>query len=556
MAVGLGGLSIPISLVNRMLAVIMCYGLVVAPSLAQIIPPLDALTPASDPVWSELETNRAIFDFERGQYDEVLRRLKPIGIDESPSATYYRGLSLLSLKKAREALTQFEAVQRQSNAPAEVELDSAVAYLSLGDAKKAEEVLRFYLKSHPDDPYAHFFLGVSHFRQKKFDEAIAELNRTVSDAKLSQYLDFYKGLSSYAKGESGFKGYLENFRKSGGTSGASGDLTQQLLSTSGGPTFRPGQSSGKNATGPNGVKGPNPDRRWNLAILSGYEYDTNVALVPGLSFTPVGLGAGRNPKDSRWNLASFGEYRLIQKEKIVLGLIGSTYDTYQFKLDRYNFQDYMGGIYSNVAIGDRWILGSRYEFHEDLLGGKQFATDHRLTPNLTFREGTLGHTTAYYEFEAIDLTGLPILVPAQNRSGTTNSVGVTQAFYLMNGAGRLFLGYRYDRANTVGLDYDRRTNQLDARLELPLPGKMVANIEGRYFFNDYLHPNSLDFFGRNRNDQTVEARAGVQKFFTRNLSLRVEYVYTSNNSNVQSLFGSSPFSYNRSVLSSMLIYDF
>ena len=262
------------------------------------------------------------------------------------------------------------------------------------------------------------------------------------------------------------------------------------------------------AVGPNGVRGPNPDRRWNLAVLSGYDYDTNVALVPSLAFTPVGLGSRGQARDSRWTLASFGDFRLVQNDDWVLGLIGSTYDTWQFNLSRYNFQDYMGGLYSNVALGPYWIFGTRYEFHESLLGGKQFATDHRLTPNITLREGAVGHTTAYYEFEALDITGIPVLVPAQNRSGTINSVGVTQAFYLMNGAGRLFLGYRYDRANTRGLDFDRETNQLDARLEIPLPWKTVANIECRYFFNNYLHPNSLDFFGRDRRDRTVEARAG------------------------------------------------
>ena len=60
----------------------------------------------------------------------------------------------------------------------------------------------------------------------------------------------------------------------------------------------------------------------------------------------------------------------------------------------------MGGVYSNVALaGATSSSAGRYEFHETLLAGHQFLTDHRLTPNLTLREGTFGHTTAFYEFE-------------------------------------------------------------------------------------------------------------------------------------------------------------
>jgi hypothetical protein len=270
----------------------------------------------------------------------------------------------------------------------------------------------------------------------------------------------------------------------------------------------------------------------------------------------VGFGGNARPNDSRWSVSAFGEYRLVQNDRMVLGLIGSTYDTWQFRRSAYNFQDYMGGAYSNIALGERWILGGRYEFHESLLGGKQFSTDHRLTPNLTLREGSVGHTTAYYEYENADITNLPVLTPAQIRSSTINSVGITQAFYLMEGAGRLFFGYRFDQANARGSDYDRHTNQLNARLEIPLPGKVVADFGGRYFFDNYENPNSLDFFGRPRHDRRVEARVGAQKFLTRNLSVRVEYVYTNNDSNVQNLFNVSPFSYNRQVLSTLMVVDF
>ena len=111
-------------------------------------------------------------------------------------------------------------------------------------------------------------------------------------------------------------------------------------------------------------------------------------------------------------------------------------------------------------------------------------------------------------------------------------------------------------ARTVGSDFDRSTNTVDARVEVPMPWKSVFNAEARYFWDDYKHPNSLDFQGRVRRDERIEARAGFQKFFTPHLSTRIEYIYMNNDSNVENLFGASFYSFDRHVLSALLIYDF
>jgi hypothetical protein len=142
------------------------------------------------------------------------------------------------------------------------------------------------------------------------------------------------------------------------------------------------------------------------------------------------------------------------------------------------------------------------------------------------------------------------------RSGSFNSVGVTQAFYLFGGAGRLYLGYMYRGLEAKGSDFDAATNMVTARLQFPMPLQSIGNLEVRQFWDDYRYPNSLDFFGRPRSDSRVEIRAGVQKIFTQHLSGRLDYIYVNNDSNVENLFGASFYSYNRNVLSALLIYDF
>src|SRR3954453_12952695 len=99
---------------------LMC-ALSLTPSLAAQGIPGMAL-PTRDPVRSEIGLNRGIVDFEQDRFGEALERLANVAPNEA-GASYYRGLSLLALRRAKEQLRQFEAVSRKPGAPAEVNLD-------------------------------------------------------------------------------------------------------------------------------------------------------------------------------------------------------------------------------------------------------------------------------------------------------------------------------------------------------------------------------------------------------------------------------------------------
>jgi hypothetical protein len=507
---------------------------------------------ASDAVDAELGFNRGVMNFERGRYEDALREFASAKAAGS-GALYYRGLSLMALERAQEALADLQKVRSNPGAPEEVQLDLAVARLATGDAAGAESLLKEFTSNHPSDVYGQYFLGVARFRQKRYNEAIENFKLASAETALAPYLDFYQGLASDAADDTNYRDLFNHSEDSGEADGAPSGLIRQLNGMPMRADAVPGQAAGFSQPTLNGVTGPPANRRWNVAVINGYEYDTNVAIAP--SIIPLGLGTNGNSPDSRWVISSFAEYRLVQRERWVMGLIGSTYDSFQFHLTQYNIQDYMGGAYSNIAVGKNWILGARYEFHEALLDGRQFIEEHRITPNVTFKEGEFGHFTTFYEFNPVTVTGLA-LIPAQNRSGPVNTVGATQAFYLFKGAGRLYANYLYQTAKTLGTDFDRFTNSVDARLEVPLPYKIVGNIEARYFWDDYRFPNSLDFLGRPRRDGRIEARIGFQKFLNQHMSIRAEYIYTNNQSNVRNLFDQSFYSYNRGLLSVLLVYDF
>lgn len=299
------------------------------------------------------------------------------------------------------------------------------------------------------------------------------------------------------------------------------------------------------------IESASPARRWNLTLITGHQYDSNVTLAPQF----VGLGSGTGISDSSWMVAGFGEYRVFENERAKVGLIGSAYGNQYFHANQFDAHDFMGGGYTNFVVQPKILAGVRYEFHHTLLNYTSFANQHRLVPNLTFLQGQRGHLTTYYEFESQEFEFAP-LIPAMNRSGDVNAIGFTQAIYTAGGEGRIYGGYRYENANTDGTDFDRNTNMVTARIEQPIFRRIIADAEFRYFWDDYVNPNSLDFNDRARDDERLEVRTGTQMVVSRHVSLRVDYTYINSNSNTANLFGVRFFNYDRHIVNSQFIYDF
>ena len=91
---------------------------------------------------------------------------------------------------------------------------------------------------------------------------------------------------------------------------------------------------------------------------------------------------------------------------------------------------------------------------------------------------------------------------------------------------------------------------------MPFLNDCVFDAEYRYFRDSYDNANSLDLFGRSRRDNRHEFRSGLQKYFSKQVSVRLDYTYVNNQSNVANLFDVHFYEYNRHIVSTQLIYDF
>lgn len=469
----------------------------------------------------ETELSAGVQKFSAGDYRGALAHFERVA-DDNATASQYRALCHLELGDTKAALLELGRAHKPVE-PSNDHLQAGLAHFANNEPVEASRELGQYLQLHPQDAYVHLVMGAIEIEQGRNEQAQAHLERALADDNLAVYAE---SLGAGDVGARPAEQYPESDIWASGDAQADGGV--------------PAESYDSAAA-----------RRWNFTVLTGYQYDSNVTLSSDF----VGLGSGTDQEDSSWFVASFGDYRLLQESDRNIGLIMSTYDNFYFNQNEFDFQDYMGGAYANVALGDAWIAGIRYEFHQSLLDYDEFASEHRLVPNLTFREGDFGHTTAYYEYDATQFNMLP-LVPAQDRDGDAHAFGVTQAIYTFCGQGRLFLGYRYEQAFTKGTDFDRSTNMITARIERPLSERWVFDAEARQFWDDYENPNSLDFFGRPRGDQRTEARTGLQFYFTDHASVRMDYTYIYSNSNTENLFGVNFFEYDRHLLLTQFIYDF
>lgn len=464
-----------------------------------------------DEVDQELGLQRAVAESLRGNHQSAVSMLDRTQAADTP-ALFSKALWALEKGDLETGIELLTAVRKRPDAPAATDKFLAIGFLHQGDSNAALRYSDAYLRNHQDDGFTLYLQGLALFDRKQYSDARSALRQA---------------------------GYNE----------VEVQTIQQVVMQI------PVDVNQRRSTIPNSRTAvlqrlpDRPDKNYNLTLLFAGEYDTNVPLQP--RFT--GLGSDIEHEDTRFVMASFLDVQLLVTDLFNLGLVGSTYNTFQFEENEFNIQDYMGGAYANALLTSDVVGALRYEFHHTLVDETRFADEHRLTPSLTWL-GSRGHTTLFYEFNPID-SRAPALLPAQEQAAITNRLGITQAIYTFGGNGRIYAGYQYADSNADGDDFDRNSHMVTGRIERPLHHNMICDLDVRYFWDDYDNGNSLDFHGRPREDDRIEVRAGLQQNFSKPVSLRFDYTFTYNDSNTKNLFSVPFYEYERHVISTQLIFS-
>jgi tetratricopeptide (TPR) repeat protein len=472
----------------------------------------DASAAQLDSLDEEFVIAEGIEAYNRGEYGDAIEAFTSEEIADRVVSQYYAGLASLAAERPTLAVDFLEQAAATGKAPSEALLNLGIAHLLEGDSEAALSRLEDYQQTAEDDRFARFFSAIALRRLGRDSEATQEFQIAAADQRLRPLA----------------QGYLN--------AAANAPVTAP-------GSYRPARASAQQPVAAR--------RSWDLAVITGVQYDSNVTLSPEF----VGLGSNNLQEDASAITGLFGDVRLLETDTWNVGLVTSMFGSFYNEVENFDAQNFMGGVYSNRLIAPNLMASIRYEFHETLLDYNHFAGQHRIAPSLTYLMGTFGHVTTYYEAEFIDFNEVP-LIPALDLDSKVNAVGVTQAIYTAGLDGRLFFGYRFEEANADGDDFDRQTHMLSGRIEQPFTSRLIADAEYRIFWDDYDDPNSLDFDGRIRFDKRQEVRAGLQFACTPNQSLRLDYTYIDSDSNVANLFDVRFFEYDRHLVSLQYIFEF
>jgi tetratricopeptide (TPR) repeat protein len=469
-------------------------------------------------------------------------------------AYYYLGLAQVDQNKSAEAIESFNQSLSLDPTRTEVRAARATANIRAGRYDAAREDLDRLAPDPRWDSLVHYLRGQLAYAEGNLDVAASEFAQAkAAGGTEAEPAGFYEGLTylrmrQLVRARATFKETTIDPERDPTVAAAARQL-DAVLSQQGGPSAR----------------------KWAAQVTLSYVYDSNVIQLGANSTLPSGIS---DESDSRVVIQPSGSYSFIRNDKVDIGIEAAGYFAFQFDLNSFDIASYQIGPYVNYRLAENVYASMRYAFNYITLGHDSYLNRNIVTPQLTFIEPNFGYTSAYYQFEArqfadefshqFDHPNFDVK-NRLDRDGQNHTLGLVQGINLPElfaGAGRanMEVNYRLIDQETHGSDYDGLFNQVGVTLYTPLPfWNLKADVGVSYEIDKYRHGNSLDSDGDTRSDEQWIATAGVQRQIFKNCTMRVDYNYTNNNSNVRFGPGAGSidvFDYDRHQVAVRLIYAF
>ncbi len=510
---------------------------------------------------AEIAVNRGIQAFMSEDYTAARRHFEA-GLAVEPEfapAHYFLGLTLMqsAAEAATEsgrralldhALLEFEQARLRDPQFVLAFLDAGLAQTILGRFEEAESGFQQFLKERPDDPLPYLFLAVAHYRQArddsayiasakenldKADQALARSGRV--DRSTEAHIRFYRGLvlilekdNEAARQELEAAAQLEPDSE---LSRQSQEILDRLVER----------------------------RPWEFSLRLGYEFDTNVTLR--------GHHVRRQRKedegdDARFGLGTAFTYRLVDKENVVFGVGGNTYNSWHTDIHNFDVQNYGSNVYGAYSppAADWLTLSLRYDWDYTFVGNTSFLARHRVTPQIDIAETDWTSTTLFYQFDARNYHDQSP-DPRFNRDGHTHAFGTVQRFELFELFKRKVtadVSYRFENVDTDGTEFDAQNHIFAVGTGVPLPWDLTFDFLSEFEVDYYKHHSLFDYDRSRRRDFIHTLIFALTKQFTEQLSMRFQVDVTNDDSNVTDgiIGGQQIFSYNRVVYGVSMIYQF
>jgi hypothetical protein len=409
-----------------------------------------------------------------------------------------------------------------------VQLELGLAELHDGHIASAMAIFDRMIESDPNDAEAHYYYGLTLLSQNRHAEASRE---------------FAKAKSLDPQLEEAARAQADSER-----------LAQQLRLR-----LRAGDISNIPSVAPIGTPADGQGKPWEVSVVAGYAYDTNVMLVdPGI---PLPAGISRR-EDQRFTLEPHASYSLISDERLNAGVETDNYLAWQMSLDEFDTASLQAGPFVYARLTPTLSAGARYAYNYVVLDGDAYLERQIVVPQLTIEEyGGRASTSLYYQFEQRDFQGEPA-TPALDRSGRLHVYGIVQEVQLRGVIDpkrplSVYLSYSYGEHRTEGTDFRGHEHTAGLTLSQYLAKwKLTVDAGVVVTAANFAHANSLDTDLRKRRDRGAEAFVMLTREIQEHVDLRARYTYTDNSSNIESPFGGRPYAYDRHQVAIELVFHF
>ncbi len=402
------------------------------------------------------------------------------------------GRSRLALEDYTEAMAALERALSLDPTFEAARLDLGIAAFKLEDFDRALEAFRAYAAHFPDDPYPLYYEAYIAYLRGDDAHALTLFERVARmNTDFIPIAAYYRGLIHYRRGD--LAKAEAAFSKSAAT-----PVESTLVRSSRAflAEIRKRRASA---------------RRYAVGIMVGLEGDSNVILATDeTQATPLGI---ENRGGVRGILRLSGTYRPLWTPRWRARLHADLYQSHHPDLNGGDTID--PGLFDLTAVTldpsvtfrrrwERWEVRARltYRFNTALLAFERYQRYHFLLPALEVSPSDRFFTRFYYGFRSLDFsdpTGGQIEI--DNRDARTNLLGIDQFLFPHGGTLRLNLGYRLERNDAEGDDFDFQGHEIVVRSEVRLPHQMQLVPKAVFAYRDYLHSGS-------GTDSSGEARDG------------------------------------------------
>ncbi len=475
------------------------------------------------PLVLRLRAERLVHEGRCGDAIPLLQRSRKLDAGNARAALL-EGQCAVQLRRYSGAVAPLEEAKRLDPSLKEADLFLTIAHFHLGDYDRAQRALETAQAAYPDRAETQLYAGLLLLQREETEKAAARLERAIAtDADAIEPVgSYYAGLAWASAGnrERAERAFERVSKQAPGTAwAAEADRALARLQSE-------------------------PRRYW-LSAMAGLEYDSNATLRGGGVQLPQGISR-ENDGRGVWSLA--GAYEFYRKSGWASGISGSYYGTGYFDLNEFDFQSPGTMGWLEKSLDENTLLRGQADFTYNWQDGHQYLWTLGTTTSVFRNVGQAGLASGYfryarndYQFRPSGLGGPPGVnaVKARDRDGNEFNFG-TDYQYSFDELTLGSAGFRYQRYDSEGSEYEYNAYRFGLGVMRELPWKITADLYASYEYRPYDNPSTFQdppasglFNASDRREHSWRVGLMIQRPITPLVTASLVYNYYKNDSNVQ-----------------------